>query len=169
MLLCLLPLLLATSCDQVSTPAFPTCENKFEVVDLNDFEWEQVDPALVIQLNMDAREPVSAVLRPAKACDLIAADFVFRSNKVPYWFQGNTFLKTSNPGQVEPVHEITASYISRPGDGEAYAAETRVRQFYFLNSARPGTFELMLARDSIIAMDPQLLATVEIGPAAATN
>ena len=165
MLLCLLSMPLAASCDRVSAPAYPICENKFEVVSLNDLEWEQVDPTHVIQLDMHAQEPVLALLPSAKACDLIAADFVFPGRQVPHWFRGNTFLKTSNPGQVEPVHEITRIYISRQGDGEGHDAETLVRQFLILNSARPGTVDLMLARHSIVEMDPQLLATVEIQPA----
>lgn len=169
MLLCLLPLLLSAACDQVSAPAYPICENKHELAALDNFEWEQVDPALVLQLNMNVQEPVLASLRSAKACELIAADFVFRGRQVPHWFRGNTFLKTFNPGQVEPVHEITRTYISQRGDGEGHDAETLVRQFFILNSARPGTVELMLARDSVIAMDPQLLATVEIQPAVSAN
>jgi hypothetical protein len=99
MLLCLLSMPLAASCDRVSAPAYPICENKFEVVSLNDLEWEQVDPTHVIQLDMHAQEPVLALLPSAKACDLIAADFVFPGRQVPHWFRGNTFSKHPIPGK----------------------------------------------------------------------
>jgi hypothetical protein len=90
---------LAASCDRVSAPAYPICENKFEVVSLNDLEWEQVDPTHVIQLDMHAQEPVLALLPSAKACDLIAADFVFQADKFRIGFAETRSSKHPIPGK----------------------------------------------------------------------
>jgi hypothetical protein len=156
----LLLLLTAASCGketadpenapQDAAPLSSWCQHRAEMLARGPGEWFSLEPDFYVEWNASAGETVSAQYSSAKVCDVIAIDFVYNPEKTRSGDRTTPELTSSNANQIELVGEVEESYFRR-GDGEAnLVPELRVRRFYVLNSAQPGTINLTFVRATIV-------------------
>lgn len=151
------------ACTQESVASVPTCINKAAVTDLSYAGWLEVNPAFLVEVDMVNPAPVAAAFQNAEPCDLVAIDVTLDGREIPNWLSDGTFLKSTNPDQAELVQKLTITYVKR-NEGGIFNSETRLRHFFILNSARPGTIELWLWHTTAFEREPDLLASIAIEP-----
>jgi hypothetical protein len=168
----LLLLLTAASCaketadpenaPQDAAPVGSWCPHRAEMLARGPGEWVNLEPDLYVEWNASPGETVSAQYSSAKMCDIIAIDFVYDPEKTRSWVRSAPELTSSNANQIELVGEVERSYLRR-GDGEENLdQEARLRRFYVLNSAQPGTTDFTFVQANTVDYTYTKAVTIRI-------